>query len=145
MNWSPFVIFHYVIVFIFLSKRSQAFHKTKYNAVLEIKTEITRLFVHFPLRGKAYFIATLFYQLDRINPFHRHLLKKSSESMFSNILWFFGLAISFYHFGFLEAQLPSKFIFVTDSLPHGKFSCFGHISVVCGSIWTFLTILLSRI
>ncbi len=61
------------------------------------------------------------------------------------------VAISIYSITILllEAQLLSNYIDTTDSLPHslphGKFSRFGHIFVVCGSIWTFFKDLLPRI
>ncbi len=49
----------------------------------------------------------------------------------------------------LEAQFPSNEIDVTDlvrqTVTHGTFSYFGHISVVCGPIWTFFTVLPSMI
>ncbi len=45
----------------------------------------------------------------------------------------------------LYKQTLITYMSQTHSLPRGTFSCFGHIYVVCGSIWTFLTVLLSRI
>ncbi len=50
---------------------------------------------------------------------------------------------------FLEAQLLTNFIDVTESLrpsfTHGTFSYFVHLSVVCGPISMFFTVLQPRI
>ncbi len=48
-----------------------------------------------------------------------------------------------------SAQLLSNYIDVTSSLntslTHGTFSCWGHISVICGTIWKFFKVLLPKI